>query len=276
MTAPVELGVPKVRCIFGESDFDLAVVLGSGLSGLTASLADPRSLAYEDIPGLAGTTVAGHEGRLWTGLLGGWRLLVFAGRYHLYEGYRADEVVRPVELAAALGCRRLLLTNAAGGVRGDLRPGDFLFITDHINLTGDNPLRGRTPPPFIDLCGLYRTDLLAPLSTAAAARGIRLHGGVLAALLGPSYETPAEIRMVEALGADVVSMSTVPEAIMARYLGIEVVALSLITNPAAGRGDASLSHEDVLLEGRRGAARLKDLLAELIACWRVAEASSLP
>ncbi|SDL42374.1 purine-nucleoside phosphorylase [Geoalkalibacter ferrihydriticus] len=265
------LGRQQVRRCFGDQDFDLAVVLGSGLSELTASLEGAQSLAYDQIPAMAATTVAGHQGSLWAGRRGGWRLLVFAGRYHLYEGYRACEVVRPVELAAALGCRRILLTNAAGGVREDLRPGDFMFIRDHINLTGDNPLRGRTPPPFVDLSRLYRNDLFPLLAEGARALNIRLRQGVLAGLLGPSYETPAEIRMVASLGGDAVSMSTVPEAIMARYLGVDVAGLSLITNYAAGRGDASLSHDEVLVEGRRSAARLTELLDVLIDSWRLAD-----
>ncbi|WP_305041187.1 purine-nucleoside phosphorylase [Geoalkalibacter sp.] len=270
MTADFDQAARRVRRDFGDEPFDLAVVLGSGLGNLTQSLTTPLSLAYAEIPGFRPTRVAGHGGRLWSGLLGGWRVLVFEGRFHVYEGYSAAQAACPVPLAAALGCRRLLLTNAAGGVRDDLRPGDFMFISDHLNLLGDNPLRGVTDQPFVDLSHLYRTDLFPALRAQAAALGCELREGVLAALCGPSYETPAEIRMIARLGGDAVSMSTVPEAILARYLGFEVAGLSLIANRAAGLHQGRLTHEEVLAEGRRGAALLGDLAAALIRCWQAA------
>ncbi|WP_052464553.1 purine-nucleoside phosphorylase [Geoalkalibacter subterraneus] len=252
------------------SVFDLAVVLGSGWGGLVDRLVDAQSIPYCEIPGFGAASVAGHRSRLWAGTFNGWRLLVFQGRYHLYEGYRACEVVRPVELAADLGCPRLLLTNAAGGVPAHFRPGDFLFIEDHLNLTGDNPLRGLSDA-FIDLSRLYRKDLYPALNQRLKSRGIRMHQGVLASLPGPSYETPAEVRMIEMLGGHAVSMSTVPEAIMACYRGLDVVALSLISNHAAGVADVLLSHEDVLAAGSEAAGLCSELVGSLIDCWGSAD-----
>ncbi len=261
----------KERFTLRSSPFyDLAVVLGSGWGGLVDRLEGAQSIPYREIPGFAQTSVAGHGSRLWSGAFNGWRLLVFQGRYHLYEGYRASEVVRPVELAADLGCPRLLLTNAAGGVPAHFRPGDFMFIADHLNLTGDNPLRG-LPDAFIDLSRLYRRDLYSPLKNRLQGRGVRMHQGVLASLPGPSYETPAEVRMVEKLGGHAVSMSTVPEAIMACYRRLDIVALSLISNPAAGVADISLSHEDVLAAGRKAGDLCVWVVSGLIDCWRSAD-----
>lgn len=256
-----------VREALGDA-FDLAVVLGSGLGSTTAVLENPRHIAYQQLGTLSPSRVAGHGGRLWSGRLQGWNLLVFEGRSHLYEGLSAAQVVRPVDLAAGLGCPRLVLTNAAGGISADFRPGDFMFIDDHINLTGDNPLCGMAEHPFIDLSRLYRRDLYAPLAQAAGAMEAHLHRGVLAGLLGPCYETPAEITMLERLGASAVSMSTVCEAIKAGYHGMELVAISLITNQAAGRSATSLSHAEVLAEGRKGALRFGPILNALIQIWK--------
>lgn len=256
-----------VREALGES-FDLAVVLGSGLGSSTAVLEHPRHIAYQQLGTLSVSRVAGHGGRLWSGRLHGWNLLVFEGRSHLYEGLSAAQVVRPVDLTAELGCSRLVLTNAAGGISADFRPGDFMFIDDHLNLTGDNPLRGMAEHPFIDVSRLYRRDLYAPLAQAAGAMSVQLHHGVLAGLLGPSYETPAEITMLERLGAGAVSMSTVCEAIKAGYHGMELVGISLISNQAAGRSTVSLNHAEVLAEGRKGAQRFGSLLRALIQIWK--------
>ncbi|MGE4344464.1 MAG: purine-nucleoside phosphorylase [Geoalkalibacter sp.] len=257
-----------------DSVLDMAVVLGSGWGGLVDRLEEAQSVSYHDIPGFGAVSVAGHGSRLWAGTFNGWRLLVFQGRFHLYEGYRACEVVRPVELAAELGCPRLLLTNAAGGVSAHFQPGDFMFIEDHLNLTGDNPLRG-LHDAFIDLSRLYRKDLYLALNLRMQSLGIRIHSGVLASLPGPSYETPAEVRMIEVLGGHAVSMSTVPEAIMACYRGLEVVALSLISNYAAGVADVPLSHEDVLAAGDKASGLCSELVSALVDCWRSVNECSL-
>ncbi len=254
----------------GAAAFDLAVVLGSGLGALSGEVETPAFFSYEDFPCFPPATVPGHAGRLVAGTLLGWRVLLFEGRCHLYEGYSAHQVTLPVQLAHALGCRRLLLTNAAGGIHPQFAPGDFMFIADHLNLLGENPLRG-LPHSFLDLSHLYRIDLFPPLQEWAGQEQIPLHRGTLAALPGPSYETPAEIRMLRILGADAVSMSTVPEAIMGKYLGLEVAGLSLVANPAAGLA-GPLDHADVLQTAQRSAAHFVSLARRLIALWQRAPA----
>ncbi len=258
----------RVRREAGIESFDLAVILGSGLGALAERVERASFFPYGDLPCFPATAVAGHAGRLVTGWCGDRRILLFQGRHHLYEGYTARQVTLPVRLARELGCRGLLLTNAVGGIHRDFRVGEFMYITDHINLMGDNPLRGVRSDPFLDLSDLYRKDLFSSLAKAAAAQGIGLHQGVLAAVPGPSYETPAEIRALRILGADAVSMSTVPEAIMGKYLGMEVVGISLVANTASGLSPAVLSHEEVLASGQRAAVDLWFLVRRLIALWR--------
>jgi len=256
-----------VRRVAGEEPFAAAIILGSGLGELAMQVEPLGEFPYAELAAFPPSGVTGHAGRLIAGRFAGERVLVFQGRHHLYEGYSAQEVVAPVRLAHQLGCRRLLLTNAAGGINPDFRPGDFMLIVDHLNFLGDNPLRGEARNPFIDLAGLYRQDFYPPLRDFAGGEGIRLHRGILAALPGPSYETPAEIRALGMLGADAVSMSTVPEAIMGRYLQMEVVALSCIANAAAGLSAVPLSHDDVLASGHRAAAQLVSLVHRLFVLW---------
>lgn len=252
----------------GEAPFDTAIILGSGLGALAELVEHARVVAYEDVPGMPSTSVAGHGGRLVLGSLAGERVAVLQGRFHIYEGYTARQATITVRLAHALGCRRILLSCAAGGVRPDFRPGDFMIVEDHINLMGDNPLCGGTSEPFIDLSGLYGHSFSGQLLQEAEKENIRLHGGVLTALSGPTYETPAEIRMVGRLGGDAVSMSTVPEAIMAGYLGLDVAALAFISNRAAGLSDEVLAHRDVLERGRRGSRDFCTLACRLLELWR--------
>jgi len=256
-----------IRRVVGEEPFATAIILGSGLGDLAEQVESLCIFSYDELDAFPSSRVAGHAGRLVAGRFAGERVLVFQGRHHLYEGYSAREVVAPVRLAHELGCRRLLLTNASGGINPDFRPGDFMLIADHLNFLGDNPLRGETCDPFIDLVGLYRQDFYLSLHDYAQQQGIRVHRGILAAFPGPSYETPAEIRALALLGADAVSMSTVPEAIMGRYLQMEVAALSCIANAAAGLSAAPLCHEDVLASGRRAAAQLVPLVRRLIMLW---------
>lgn len=258
----------------GPEPFSTAIILGSGLAcgvELGRVLAE---IDYQELPGLPAAKVAGHGGRLVAAECYGERTLFFVGRSHLYEGHDARTVAAPVRASHALGCRRLILTSAVGGIRAGFEPGDFLFVTDHLNLLGDNPLRGERRSPFVDLCNLYRRDLFPILASRAAHHAIRLHSGVLAACLGPSYETPAEISMLERLGADAVSMSTVPEAIMGAYLKMEVVALSLVSNYAAGRAPDPLSHDEVLAVAAAGRAKFLLLLAALLELWREAAETS--
>ena len=236
----------------------LAIVLGSGFHEAAAALKVDAEIPYAQIPGFPAPTVKGHAGRLLFGKLGGTPVLVLSGRAHFYEGHPMERVTFPVRALAALGIRDLLLTNAAGGINRAFRPGDFMTVTDHINFMGVNPLRGAAN--FTDMTRVYDLRLAALLSKAARGCQIKLRRGVYLAVSGPSYETPAEIRAFVKLGADAVGMSTVPEAIVARHCGLNVAAISCITNAAAGIG-GKLSHADVLetagRAGESGAALLK-------------------
>jgi purine-nucleoside phosphorylase len=235
----------------------IALILGSGLGRLATHIDASVDAAFADIPGFPAARVHGHSGRVIAGTLEDVPVLAFAGRWHLYEGYDAAAAAMPVRVAHALGARSLFVSNAAGGIRRSLRAGDLMIIRDHINLMWRNPLAGPVEPHdtrFPDMSAPYDPGLVAALRAAAAATGVALGEGVYAAVLGPSYETPAEIRMLERMGADAVGMSTVPEVIAGRALGLRVAGVSLITNPAAGLGGAPLDHADVLAAAERAAA----------------------
>jgi len=259
--------IDNLRYRLGGGPWAAAMVLGSGLGPLADQLEQCRVVPYADIPGLPAPTAAGHAGRLVSGRLAGVPLLLFQGRFHQYEGLTAAAAAAPVALASALGCPRLLLTNAVGVIRPDWQPGGFMWVEDHLNLSGDNPLRGVRNHPFLDLTQLYCNELFPPLQAALAAEQLPLYRGVLCMLAGPSYETPAEIRMLSRLGADVVSMSTVNEAILGRWLGMEVVALSLLANPAAGLGADVLDHADVLAVGHGAVRSLERIVRLLLPLW---------
>jgi purine-nucleoside phosphorylase len=261
----LEHAVRRIRNSAAEQSFDLAVVLGSGLGALAEEVIG-TSLTYQEL-GLPGAAIAGHAGRLCAGRLGDCRVLVWAGRYHLYEGYKAQQVVQPIRISQALGCRRLLLTCAAGGIHEDYLPGDVMYVADHLNFLGDNPLQGCSTPNFLDLSRLYDPSCYDSLAAWATERGMRLRRGVLAALPGPSYETPAEIRALRVLGADAVSMSTIPEAIEGASLGMQVVALAFIANRAAGLSPTPLQHAEVLAAGAASASRFTDMASQLIDSW---------
>jgi len=252
---------------WGDGPFDLAVVCGSGFGHLGDGWERIGALALEDLPCWPAPSIQGHPGKLLAARFKKWRCLVFQGRLHFYQQLSAWQVAAPVRIAADLGCRRLLLTNAAGGINERYGTGDLMFVRDHLNFLGDNPLRG-VPDSFVDLSRLYRQDLFEPLAAKARHRGINLHRGVLAALPGPSFETPAEIDWLDRAGADAVSMSTIPEAIMAAHRGVEVVALSLIANPAAGRAEAPLSHQEVLSTAEAARSNLTALIEDLISLWQ--------
>jgi purine-nucleoside phosphorylase len=249
----------------------IGVILGSGLGDWATRLEAAVTMPYASIPDMPTPSVAGHPGELWLGRLGGVPVACLRGRVHAYEGHSADRVVFGARLLAELGCRAVLLTNAAGGIRSDLSPGSLMLVTDHINLSGHNPLVGwGDRPGFIDMTRAYDARLLAAARAAASARGLALADGVYAALLGPSYETPAEIRMLRTLGADAVGMSTALEAIALRERGVAVGAVSCITNAAAGLSAAPLDHDDV----QETAARTKDRFEALLDGW-VAEAAAV-
>src|SRR5437870_7838266 len=232
----------------------LAIVLGSGFHHMLSELAVDAEISYARLPGFPPIGVSGHAGQLLIGRLGGTPVMVLSGRAHFYEGHPMTLVTFAVRALAEYGIRDLLLTNAAGGVNRFFSPGDFMVVTDHINLMGKNPLHGAAwpgLPRFVDLTRTYDPGLQRLLHRAARQCRMKLRSGVYLALAGPSYETPAEIRAFARLGADAVGMSTVPEAMVARQCGLRVAALSCITNLAAGIGRKPLSHEEVLATGER-------------------------
>lgn len=251
----------------GNDPIELAIVLGSGLGGLVAQLEDPVVFAYHDFSCFPELSVAGHQGRMIVARLDGARVLVFQGRFHVYQGLNARQAALPAQIAKALEIPRFLLTNAVGGINPTYAPGDFIYVSDHLNFLGDNPLRGEVTNPFLDLCQLYRQEFFPALAGYAQDQGINLHRGVLAAMTGPSYETPAEIRALGLLGADAVTMSTIPEAILAHYLGLQVVVLSLVANAAAGRSPTALVHDDVLAAGVAAAEAFAKLARRLTGLW---------
>lgn len=241
----------------------LAIVLGSGFHHMLTALKVERKIPYAKIPGFPNPTVSGHAGELYFGHLGKTPVIVLSGRAHFYEGHEMERVTFAVRSLAAFGIRDLLLTNAAGGLNRKFRAGDFMALTDHINFMGVNPLRGPQPaglPRFVDLTEVYDKKLRGLLLKAGKASGAKLQQGVYLAVSGPSYETPAEIRAFAWLGADAVGMSTVPEAIAARQCGVNVAAVSCITNLAAGISPNKLSHAEVL----ETAARVKNTGAALV------------
>lgn len=252
----------------GHRQATVAVILGSGLGAFVESLAERVIIPYHEIPHFPHSTVIGHAGQLVFGVIDRVPVVVMQGRFHYYEGYDLDQVTFPVRVLGLLGVRRLIVTNAAGGINQQFRPGSFMLIRDHINLMGANPLRGpndeRFGPRFPDMTSAYSATLGEIARQAAREAGIPLEEGVYVAVSGPSYETPAEIRMLRTLGADAVGMSTVPEVIVARQMGLEVLGLSVIANLAAGVLDRPLDHEEVLEAAERVGPLLTDLLRRIV------------
>jgi purine-nucleoside phosphorylase len=245
-----------------------AIVLGSGLGGLADRIVDAVRIPFHDVPGFPPATVEGHAGALIAGTLAGRPVICLAGRFHLYEAHPAAVAVFPVRVLHALGARTLIVSNAAGGIRRTFAPGTLMRIADHINLMNRHPLAGPAQTGearFPDMSAPYDAALAAQLDDTARRTGIRLDVGVYCGLLGPAYETPAEVRMLEKLGADAVGMSTVPEVITARALGMRCVGVSLITNAAAGYTAQPLSHDDVLHESNDAAERFQDLISAFVA-----------
>ncbi|MDJ0764716.1 MAG: purine-nucleoside phosphorylase [Myxococcota bacterium] len=246
----------------------LAIVLGSGLGDLVERLDNPQSIVASDLPGWPVSSVLGHSGTLHIGEISGVRTLLMSGRVHLYEGHLPSDVVRPIRAVVTWGVSTILLTNAAGGLDPQVDPGQLMVIEDHINLTGANPLVGPNDPGrgerFPDVSALYDPDLRRAALDCASQLGIPLMGGVYAGVLGPSYETPAEVRMLHQLGARAVGMSTVIEAIAAHHLGARICAFSTITNRAAGLDGALLDHAHVQKIGARSATALGQLLVQFI------------
>ena len=246
----------------------VAIILGSGLGGLASAIVDAVRIPFADIPGFPETTVVGHQGAVIVGGLGGREVVALSGRFHMYEGHSAALAAFPVRVFHALGVRELFVSNAAGGISPKLAVGDLMVISDHLNLMGTNPLVGPAQEGetrFPDMTDAYDPGLRRVLRTTAEKLDIPLQQGVYAGLLGPSYETPGEVKMLRLLGADAVGMSTVPEVIMARALGIRVAGISCITNAAAGVTGAALSHTEVLETTRRVSGAFEALVTEFLA-----------
>ena len=259
----------KIRDSLGPAP-KVAIILGSGAGGLRDALVEPKSLSYAEI-GLPVTSVKGHEGCLIVGELSGTPVAMLAGRLHTYEGRPMEEVVRGVRAMASWGVEILLMTSAVGSLRTNLAPGDLLQVTDHINLMGVNPLVGPNiddlGPRFPDLANTYSPDLAADAHRVAKARGVALHEGVYVAVSGPSFETPAEVRMLHQLGGSVVGMSVVPEAIAATHAGLKVLTISIVSNEGTGLSDTPPNHSEVTATVGRAAKRLCPLLEDLVATW---------
>jgi purine-nucleoside phosphorylase len=246
----------------------VGIVLGSGLGGLADALTEPVAIPFAELPGWPAATAPGHLGRLLLGKLEGVPVVMLQGRFHLYEGNDPGLVVQPVLLMGRLGARTVVLTNAAGGLNPAYGAGTLMVIADHLNLTGRTPLLGpnadQIGPRFPDLTDVYGPALRARLHAAAEAEGTALEEGIYVGLLGPSYETPAEVRLFRTFGGDAVGMSTVLEAIACRWAGLDVAGISLVTNPGAGYSGVPLSHEEVLTAGLEAGPRLAGLIRRFV------------
>ncbi len=249
----IDHAAEAVKAAVGQAD--IAVILGSGLGAFGEALTDTREISYKAIPDFPRTTVPGHAGKFITGQYKGVRVLLMSGRFHSYEGWDMRDVTLPVRVMARLGVKTLIVTNAAGGVNTSFAPGDLMLISDFINLSGLNPLRGENLAAFgtrfPDMSRAYDEHLRDIAKAVASRLGVDLKEGVYCWMNGPCYETPAEIRMVRTLGADAVGMSTVPETIVARHCGIRVLGVSCITNMAAGVLDQPINHAEVMETGAR-------------------------
>lgn len=251
----------------GVTEPVIGLILGSGLGELASEAENKIEIPYEEIPNFPVSTVEGHAGQLVYGDLGGKKVIAMQGRFHYYEGYSMQEVTFPVRVMKALGVHSLIVTNAAGGVNTNFTPGDLMMINDHINLTGDNPLMGPNEESlgvrFVDMSEVYDKEYLTLIEEAAKEQALTLRSGVYAGFSGPTYETPAEVKMARVLGADAVGMSTVPEAIVAKHSQLKVAGISCITNLAAGM-QASLNHEEVVETTTRVKEDFKQLVKTLI------------
>jgi purine-nucleoside phosphorylase len=265
----LEEATAHLRGVLGDRRPTVGLVLGSGLGGFADRLEDAVRIEYADIPHFPVSTIVGHAGRLVVGRLAGVTCVAMQGRVHTYEGHPLDVVAFPARTLIRLGARTLILTNAAGGLEPDWPPGTLMLIRDHINLIGGNPLIGdndeRLGPRFPDMTRAYDPALRALARDAAAERGVALAEGVYVAMSGPTYETPAEVQMLQRLGAHATGMSTVPEAIVASHMGARVLGISCITNKAAGITGEALSHEEVTETATRVRATFEALLQTILA-----------
>lgn len=265
--ASAEKSAASVRAKIGKRAPAVGIILGSGLGGLADKIENAVKIPYTDIPGFPTPKALGHAGTLVCGMLGGKEVVAMAGRFHIYEGHSPALSGFPVRVMHALGVRTLFVSNAAGGVNEKFKAGDLMIIEDHLNLMWTNPLIGVQQPGeerFTDMSNAYDSSLRDLLRSAAKKTGTEMREGVYAALFGPSYETRAEVRMLRGLGADAVGMSTVPEVLVARALGIRVAGVSAITNAASGVTDAPVSHAEVLDVGHQIAAKFEALVTGFV------------
>ena len=265
----IDQNVSVIQNRVGGSFPRIALILGSGLGPYADTLSGAVKVSYNDIPSFPNSTVAGHAGQLVVGEANGIPLACMQGRMHLYEGYEAPRLAIAVRTLKRLGVDLLIITNAAGGMRSDLTPGSLMLITDHINFSGQNPLTGPNDDSFgvrfPDMTNAYDSDMREAMLSAAQQQSVDLKQGVYLQLAGPSFETPAEIRMLKTLGADGVGMSTVPECIVARHCGIKVVGLSVITNLAAGMADHELTHQDTMEKAELAFTDFRSLIDAFLA-----------
>lgn len=256
-----------IRSRIGDEKPVAAIILGSGLGRLADKITDRQVIPYHDVPGFPPPTVVGHSGAVVAGKLGGRRVVALSGRFHMYEGHDASLAGFPVRVLHELGAPTLIVTNAAGGIRRSFKPGDIMLIRDHINMMFRNPLTGAVQPGderFPDMSDPYDPALCRLAREVAKSQGVSLAEGVYCALLGPTYETPAEVKMLTTLGADAVGMSTVPEVIVARARGMRVLGFSCITNLACGLSDQPITHAEVLETTLIAGEKMTALVAEIV------------
>ncbi len=268
MATPLEACIAAIRAKAPSAAPKVGIILGSGLGAFADALSGATAIPYSELPNFPLSGVPGHAGRLVMGSLGGEPIVAMQGRVHYYEGYSAQEVAFPARVLCAMGIKALVVTNAAGGINLNFQVGDLMAITDHLNLAGYNPLIGPNDPNlgprFPDMSAAYDPKLRELLRQSASATGVAMREGIYACLSGPSYETPAEIRMLRTLGADAVGMSTVPEVIAAAHMGVRVAGISCITNLAAGIGAHKLSHEEVAETATRVRGTFQRLLERFL------------
>lgn len=256
-----------IKSVYNEP-IDIAIILGSGLGPLANEIENPIIIDYKDIPHFPVSTIAGHEGKLYIGKIEGKTVCAMKGRFHYYEGHEMDVVTLPIRVFAKLGIKYLFVTNACGGIRDDLNPGQITLITDHIGFMAPSPLRGPNldefGPRFKDMTEVYSKKLGAIAKEAAIKTNVDLKEGVYCFFKGPMYETPAEIRALKVIGADMVGMSTVPEAIVARHSGMTTLGISLVTNRAAGLGNSELNHQEVTEAANKAGKDLVNLTKQII------------
>lgn len=259
--------ISKIKKLYAHP-IDVIVILGSGLGKSIDSSHFAVSIPYSDLPHFANTTVSGHSGQLHLGKVGKNHIAFLSGRFHLYEGHSEESIVYPIRVLKQLGAKKLLVTNAAGGINQEFTPGDLVLITDQINLTGRNPLIGHNieelGPRFPDMTQAYCPNLQKLILKTAQNNHLSLKQGIYCGILGPSYETPAEIRMMRILGADMVGMSTIFEVIAANHMGLSVAGISCVTNLAAGMDHDKLDHKDVEIEAQKAAGKFSKLVSAFL------------